>query len=52
MSQLNREDLRALRWELLATMPTNRVEECQIHRMLKRVNTEISVRNKNLNNGR
>lgn len=52
MSQFNREELRALRWELLATMPTNRIEESQLYLMIKRVNTEIAVRNKNLKNER
>jgi hypothetical protein len=48
MSLLPREELRALRWELLGMTPKNHKEESYLYMVLKRLNAELAVRNKNL----
>jgi hypothetical protein len=44
MSLLPFNDLRALRWKFLGTIPKNRREEWQLHQLITRVNEELAVR--------
>jgi hypothetical protein len=44
MSLLSREDLRQLRWQLLASQAKNKTEESRICYTLKNVNKELAVR--------
>jgi hypothetical protein len=47
MSLLSREDLRQLRWQLLASQAKNKTEESRICYTLKNVNKELAVRAQN-----
>jgi len=44
LRNLPREDLRQLRWQLLATQAKNKTEESRICYTLKNVNKELAVR--------
>jgi hypothetical protein len=45
MSQMSREDLRALRWHLLGYITDIKAERDFLHKAIKNVNKELFIRN-------
>lgn len=45
MSQMSREDLRALRWHFLGYITNDKAERDFLHKAIKNVNKELFTRN-------